>query len=104
MPRGAYKADEDPFVQAQASSVQPIAPGDDGGRRKLTQQPTNWKFLTAIIWAPVFPAIRHATAGMEHYRRLRYVGVAIGLANLHAFWLINNPDLSDEALGIERKK
>ena len=30
------------------------------------------------------------------------IGSAILVANLHGFWLINNPDLSDEALGITR--
>ena len=103
MARGAYSADEDPFVKAQAAATaHSVSAGDDGGRRKLTHQPTNWKFLTAIIWAPAFPAIRHMTARMEHYQRLRIVFAAIGVANLHAFWLINNPDLSDEALGIVR--
>lgn len=106
MPRGAYVADDDPFVKAQqeaaARKVVPVA-GDDGGRRKLVQQPIDWKFITALIWAPAFPVIRHATSRMDHTKRLGCIFTAIAIANMHAFWLINNPDLSDEALGIVRE-
>ena len=75
-------------------------------RERNSQQWTGhfkqWKFLTPLIWAPAFPIIRHSTARMQPRARMIAVGTAIAIANLHGFWLINNPDLSDEALGIER--
>ena len=73
MPRGAYVADDDPFVKAQQEAADEggsLGAGDDGGRRKLVQQPIDWKFITALIWAPAFPVIRHATSRMDHTKRL----------------------------------
>ena len=84
-----------------------------------------WKFLTPLVWAPAFPFIRHTFSSptLRPYRLWvrasvpvktqlartpihltralvppQVVGGAICLANLHGFWLINNPDLSDEAI------
>ena len=56
--------------------------------------PIDWKFLTPLIWAPVFPTIRHS---LRYFPKARsYIfGGAIVLANMHGFWLINNPDLTD---------
>ena len=61
-----------------------------------------WKFLTPMVWAPAFPLLRGITSRMQTPARMATLGTAILIANLHAFWLINNPDLSDEALGISR--
>ena len=73
-------------------------------RRKLStwqELDLPWKFLTPVVWAPVFPILRMSTSRLPQYR-LQILGGAILIANLHGFWLINNPDLSDEALGITR--
>ena len=71
----------------------------DDPRRSLSASPfMQWKFFTPLLWAPAFPIIRFSTAGMEPRKRHICLGVAILIANLHGFWLINNPDLSDEAL------
>lgn len=78
-------------------------PSMAGERRKLKEQEVSWKFLSAMIWAPAFPIIRHSTSKLTGARRLQVIFSAIAVANLHAFWLINNPDLSDEALGITRE-
>ena len=78
-----------------------VPPGD---RVRLGEQRLDWKFLTPLVWAPAFPIIRHSTARLPQSTRNLIIAGAIVLANLHGFWLINNPDLSDEALGIERKK
>ena len=68
-------------------------------RRKLSTDTTvPFKFLTPLVWAPAFPLLRLATTKLPHLRPY-VIGGAIVLANLHGFWLINNPDLSDEALG-----
>ena len=77
-----------------------MAPDPSQGqeRRKLQQQPVSWRFLTGLFWAPAFPMLRALTRNMESSMRLRTIGAAIVVANFHAFWLINNPDLSDEAL------
>mmetsp|Transcript_60536 Transcript_60536/g.160113 ORF Transcript_60536/g.160113 Transcript_60536/m.160113 type:complete len:96 (+) Transcript_60536:11-298(+) len=62
-----------------------------------------WKFLTPLLWAPTFPLIRLTTSHPRLQAVRPYViGGCIVVANLHGFWLINNPDLSDEALGISR--
>ena len=78
----------------------------EGGRaaaeRKLPEPQLPWKFLTPLVWAPVFPMIRHSTKGLQPRSRNALIAVAIGVANVHGFWPINNPDLSDEALGITR--
>ena len=71
-------------------------------RQQLPLPQFQWKFLTPLMWAPIFPAIRLSTKSMSPGKRNICIGIAIGLANLHGFFLINNPDLSDEALGIER--
>ena len=49
---------------------------------------------TAVSRAPAKMGFKFACRCM--------IGSAILVANLHGFWLINNPDLSDEALGITR--
>ena len=74
----------------------------DDRLRKLPQPQLDWKFFTPLIWAPTFPIIRMSTKNMQTSSRTAVIGVAILVANLHGFWLINNPDLSDEALGIKR--
>jgi len=53
-----------------------------------------WKFLTPLVWAPTFPVLRLAT-GRFPWARPWIVGSAILVANLHGFWLIQNPDLTD---------
>ena len=80
--------------------------GEGAERRKIRSWddqslPIKWKFLTPIAWAPAFPLIRH---GFRSYPTLRtkIVAAAIIVANFHGYWLISNPDLSDEALGIRR--
>ena len=67
--------------------------------RKLPEPPLPWKFLSPLVWAPIFPFVRFTTKSWPQRHRNILLGVAIGIANLHGFWLINNPDLSDEALG-----
>ena len=71
----------------------------DGDRVKLPTPQMDWKFFTPLIWAPIFPFIRHSTKNLQPNTRYALIGTAILIANLHGFWLINNPDLSDEALG-----
>jgi len=73
-----------------------------GERKRLPDQSYDWKFLTPLVWAPAFPVIRLTTRQLDPTTRLWFIGSAILAANLHAFWLINNPDLSDEALGNKR--
>ena len=60
-----------------------------------------WKMVTPLVWAPAFPIIRHSLRAFPAMRT-RIIFGCIVVANLHGFWLINNPDLSDEALGIKR--
>ena len=69
--------------------------------RQLPKPQMDWKFFTPLFWAPAFPFIRHSTKGMKPGTRNMYLGIAIAIANLHGFWLINNPDLSDEALEVK---
>ena len=67
-------------------------------RRKLqTPAALPYKFLTPIVWAPAFPLLRLATTKFPTIRPY-VIGGAIVAANLHGFWLIQNPDLSDEAI------
>ena len=67
-------------------------------RRKLqTPAALPYKFLTPIVWAPAFPLLRLATTKLPPLRPY-VIGGAIVAANLHGFWLIQNPDLSDEAI------
>ena len=73
-----------------------------GDRRRLKMQTVAFKLLTPLVWAPIFPVIRHTTARLQPTQRLWFIGSAILVANLHGFWLINNPDLSDEALGVSK--
>ena len=56
--------------------------------------PVQWKFLTTLIWAPAFPIIRHSLKAFPSARTY-VLGGAILVANLHGFWLINNPDLEN---------
>jgi hypothetical protein len=63
-----------------------------------TPLPVQWKFLTPLIWAPAFPVIRISVGRMRKSLQPVAVGFAIVLANLHGFWLISNPDLSNDAL------
>ena len=56
--------------------------------------PVQWKFLSPLVWAPTFPVLRLAT-GRFPWARPWIVGGAILVANLHGFWLIQNPDLTD---------
>ena len=67
-------------------------------RPKLSTQLTQkqLKFLTPLLWAPTFPLLRIATSspGLQHWRPFIIAGTIV-VANLHGFWLINNPDLSD---------
>ena len=68
-------------------------------RRKLTawndpKLPVEWKFLTPLLWAPTFPVLRLGTKSFPKARPW-IIGGAILVANLHGFWLINNPDLTD---------
>ena len=60
-----------------------------------------WKFLTSLVWAPAFPLIRHSLRSFPQMRTRIMFGCIV-VANMHGFWLINNPDLSDEALGVKR--
>ena len=55
---------------------------------------TEKKFLTPLIWAPAFPVLRFATTRFPAARPW-VIGGAIIVANLHGFWLIQNPDLTD---------
>ena len=50
--------------------------------------------------APAFPVIRHIFS-LKSLQPARpwMLGGAICLANLHAFWLINNPDLDGLSFG-----
>ena len=84
-------------VQEKLSAHQARHDGD-AGRRKLPEQKLDWKFLTPLVWAPTFPIIRMSTKNLRPGQRNLAIGVAILIANLHGFWLINNPDLSDDAL------
>ena len=54
-----------------------------------------WKFLTPLVWAPLFPVIRMTTGRLSKRAQPWALGLAIAVANLHGFWLINNPDLSE---------
>ena len=96
---------KDAALQASASKLAAHqarnAPIDDATRRLPTQN-LDWKFLTPLFWAPTFPFIRHSTKHLQPGTRNTFLGIAILIANFHGFWLINNPDLSDEALGITR--
>ena len=58
-----------------------------------------WKFLTPLVWAPLFPIIRMTTSRLSKRVQPWAVGFAILVANLHGFWLIQNPDLSDIQFG-----
>ena len=79
-------------------AVAALRMSDSGGRRKLNSSPDiPYKFLTTLIWAPAFPLLRLATSKLPHLRPY-VIGGAIVAANLHGFWLIQNPDLSDEAI------
>jgi hypothetical protein len=51
----------------------------------------NWLMFTPIFWAPVFPVIRLSLRNRPVARVRAFVG-AIALANLHAFWIINDPE------------
>ena len=86
-------------VEARLSAHSRRQPVGDGDRQKLPTPQMDWKFFTPLIWAPMFPIIRHSTKSLQPATRYTMIGVAILIANLHGFWLINNPDLSDEALG-----
>lgn len=68
--------------------------------RKLPPGKVPWKFFTPLIWAPAFPFIRMACNRRPQARPF-VITAAILVANMHGFWLINNPDLSDEALDVE---
>ena len=68
--------------------------------RRLPEGNVPWRFFTPLVWAPVFPALRMA-CNWRPAARPYAIGLAIAAANLHGFWLINNPDLSDEALDVE---
>ena len=73
--------------------------GDPMERRSGgTPLPVQWKFLTPLIWAPAFPVIRITLGRMSKSLQPWGLGFAIVLANLHGFWRINNPDISNEAL------
>ena len=51
----------------------------------------NWMMFSPILWAPVFPVIRLSLRNRPVARVRAFVG-AIALANLHAFWIINDPE------------
>jgi hypothetical protein len=51
----------------------------------------NWLMFTPILWAPVFPVIRLSLRSRPVARVRAFVG-AIVLANVHAFWIINDPE------------
>ena len=89
-------------VEAHLAAHQQRGDARGADIRQLPKQQLDWKFLTPLFWAPTFPFIRHTTKNWPPSRRNPAIGIAILMANLHGFWLINNPDLSDEALGIER--
>ena len=95
-------ADATKSEAARLAAHQRLHETKDGARQKLPEQKLDWKFLTPLFWAPTFPIIRLASKRLPPSQRNVLIGVAIGMANLHGFWLINNPDLSDEALGITR--
>ena len=63
--------------------------------------PDKYKFITCLVWGPTLPLLRLATLRFPSARTYLF-SAAIVVANLHGFWLIQNPDLSDEALGIQR--
>ncbi|KAL1529395.1 hypothetical protein AB1Y20_000345 [Prymnesium parvum] len=89
------------MAHADAALRAHAAQNDPAQLRKRPSIPTGQlKFLTPLLWAPAVPLIR---IGMGHPRlqhaRPYAVAVCIVAANLHAFFLISNPDLSDEALG-----
>ena len=60
--------------------------------------PVQWKFLTPMVWAPAFPIIRMTMGRVSKSAQPWVLGLAIVVANLHGLWLIQNPDLSDDAL------
>ena len=68
------------------------------GAKSSTNSTGKWKFFSTLFWAPAFPLIRATTARLTGWNRAVFLGSAILVANLHGLWLINNPDLSDEAL------
>ena len=74
----------------------------DGGasdRRRITSWDSadlgvQWKFLSPLVWAPTFPILRITTVRFPAARPW-VIGAAILVANLHGFWLIQNPDLDE---------
>ena len=95
----------DPRLDGVAAKLQMHQQRHDAGqddRKRLETPELPWKFLSPLMWAPIFPAVRLSTRSMPQGQRNVLIGVAILAANLHGFWLINNPDLSDEALDIKR--
>ena len=54
-----------------------------------------YKFLTPLVWAPLFPIIRMTTTRLNKRLQPWAIGFAIVVANLHGFWLIQNPDLTN---------
>ena len=69
-------------------------------KHQMAVIPAHWtidqkKFLTTLIWAPLFPIIRMTTNRLSKRAQPWFMGFAIVVANLHGFWLIQNPDLSD---------
>ena len=66
-------------------------------RQRLSARPSNfnWLYLTPIAWAPAFPLLRLGLAKVPVHQRHWALGAAIFLANVHAIWLINQPDLRE---------
>ncbi|KAJ1641409.1 hypothetical protein T492DRAFT_919364 [Pavlovales sp. CCMP2436] len=61
------------------------------GEEKKKRTGPNWLMFTPIFWAPVFPIIR-LTFRNNATVRVRAFAAAIGLANVHAFYIMNDPD------------
>ena len=79
-------------------ALAPRAPTVDARGGRAQAMTIQWKFLTPLFWAPAFPIIRLGLGKLSKRAQPWGLGFAIVIANLHGFWLINNPDLSDEAL------
>lgn len=68
----------------------PAAAGQEGVERDGKRGP-NYKFLTPLLWAPLFPVIRMSLSSYPKARTRAFI-CAILLANVHGIWLVNDPE------------
>ena len=92
---GIYHVAEDKVTDVPVR--RPAKVDDEPWKPKIQQKP-QWRFLSPLIWAPVFPIIRLSFGRISKRLQPYALATTIIMANFHAFFLIMNPDLSDEAL------